>query len=319
MDRSTYITRLHAQFGAPPSAVIALVERLCHTQVEDSQRLVDGDEYEVHRAVAGDAVVYLRIAKPDAPAVKVYREAWAMEHARRAGVPVPDVLTVEPVETDQGRRHAMLVTAAPGRQLRELLPSMSVQERRRAMQDLGRVLGVLHSVQMSGLGVPDAQGKWPGQAADRHHYLTGVVADCDQLGDTGLTAAEISAARDLLSAELHRPASTATPVLCHGDLSPDHVFVDCDLRVTAIIDWGLWSAGAAADGLADIALRNSAADLTAVLAGHPAADPRDIDMSLLTLGIGLLRWFVTSGQSGQFQSVVVPLRRAIAQLTAGPR
>ena len=30
------------------------------------------------------------------------------------------------------------------------------------------------------------------------------------------------------------------PVLCHGDYLPEHVFVDADLNVTGVIDFGLY-------------------------------------------------------------------------------
>ena len=37
--------------------------------------------------------------------------------------------------------------------------------------------------------------------------------------------------------------SAPRPVLCHGDLGMDHIFVDDALTVTGIIDFGMWQGG----------------------------------------------------------------------------
>ena len=37
--------------------------------------------------------------------------------------------------------------------------------------------------------------------------------------------------------------SAPRPVLCHGDLGMDHIFVDDALKVTGLIDFGNWQGG----------------------------------------------------------------------------
>lgn len=131
MDRTEFLDRLHAQFAVPRPAVTELVQRACGQSVAAVERLISGDENEVYRVnLARGGTVFVRIGRPDAPPLKLYREAWAMEYARRAGVPVPDVVTVEPIASHEDARHedarhAMVVTAAPGQQLGDLLASMS--------------------------------------------------------------------------------------------------------------------------------------------------------------------------------------------------
>jgi Ser/Thr protein kinase RdoA (MazF antagonist) len=322
MDRTAFLDQLHAQFAVPRPAAIALVQRRCGQRVTTMERLIHGDENEVYRArLADGATVYLRIGSPDKPALALYQEAWAMEHARRVGVPVPEVLTVEPIASDEGDRHAMLVTAAAGQPLSDLLPSLSTDQRAGAMRDLGRVLARLHMVPMPGRGIPDESGAWPEQAKDERRYVANVIADCDHLRDAGLTDPEIEQVRIVLHRALEAPARPEAPVLCHGDLSAHHVFVDRDLRVCGLIDWGMWSAAAAIDDLAEVAMRNPPTDVDAVLEGHSgesAHDPalrRAIALALTMRAIGYLRWLVTSGQTGHLESGVVPLRRALSALT----
>lgn len=323
MDRTAFLDQLHAQFAAPRPAVIELIQRVCKDRVEAVERLIHGDENEVHRAtLSGGSTVYLRIGKPDSPAIRLYREAWAMEHARQAGVPVPDVLTVERIASHKGERHAMLVAAADGQQLRGRLPAMSPGQRASVMRELGSVLATLHTVPMPGRGIPDDTGSWPDQTQHLRRHLENVLAACDRLGAAGLTDTEIQQARDLVQQASQDADGRQKPVLCHGDLSPDHVFVDEELRVRALIDWGLWSAGTAVDGLADVAMRNTAADFDAVLKGHSldaATDPalrRGISRALMIGAIGTLSWLITSGQTGDLDTYVASLRRALTDLTA---
>jgi aminoglycoside phosphotransferase (APT) family kinase protein len=313
MDRSSFLNELHSNFGVPAPAVVDLVRRVSGSPVVAVERLVAGDEYEVHRVTLVDGrTLFARISLPDAPPSKLYQEARAMELARAAGVPVPAVLAAEPIVTDDHERQAMVVASAPGRQLSGLLPTLSLVERRATMMDLGRVLAMLHSVRMPGMGESDAR---------RRRYLANVLADCDHLGVAGFTADEIAQIRDLVGTFRDIPVQEV-PVLCHGDLAPAHVFVDADLRVCGLIDWGMWRAGAAVDDMADFTHRNDRVDAAAVLVGHygPAAsDPaltRAIARSLMTQVIGHLRWLITSGQTGCLEPGVGALRQALAHLRA---
>lgn len=312
MDRSSFLNELHAKFGVPQFAVVGFVERLTNGTVVAVERLVEGDEYEVHRVNLVDgSTMFVRISQPDTPKSKPYQEARAMELARAAGVPVPEILAVGPIATDDGERQAMAVAATAGRQLSGLLGSLSPARRRAAMIDLGRVLAMLHSVQMPGLGLSDAQ---------RRRYIANVIADCDHLHVAGLAEQEIDRARELLSTFPDIP-TREVPVLCHGDLYPAHVFVDANLRVCGLIDWGLWHAGAAVDDIADVTYRNDHVDAAAVLVGHYGSAGGDLTLtraiarSLMTQVIGELRWLIASGQTGSLEPGVAALRRALAELS----
>lgn len=322
MDRTAFLDQLHAQFAAPRPAVIEVIQRVCGQKIATVERLIHGDENEVYRAhLDGDGTVFLRISRPDTPPLKLYREAWAMEHARRAGVPVPDVLTVEPIASHEGDRHAMLIAAAAGQQLSDLLPSMPTDRRADTMRDFGRVLARLHTVSMPGRGIPDDSGTWPNQAKANRRHITNVIAGCDHLGEAGLTDTELQQARDQLHRALEEPDRQEGPVLCHGDLSPHHVFVDEELRVCGLIDWGMCTAADAIDDLAEIAMRNTKTDFDAVLEGHSpdsARDPelrRAISLALMMRAMAYTRWLITSGQTGHLESGVVPIRRALTDLT----
>jgi aminoglycoside phosphotransferase (APT) family kinase protein len=322
MDRATYINELHARYGVARAVVDGLVERVTGQNVASAQRVISGDENEVHRVDLADGqAVFLRVSFPGTPATKARNEAWAMGRARAAGVPVPEVLAVEPIETDDGERTAMVVRAADGRHLRQLLPSLAPAQRSAAMTDVGRVLGILHSIPMPGLGVPDEQGVWVDPEEDLHRYVAAVVADCQHLPEAGLSPAEVRRVVEVVE-DVPPIAAEGPPVLCHGDVSAEHVFVDAELRVVGLIDWGLWRGGSAASEFGGVAMTTPQADFDAIVTGHRRHRDSDVPTETLVRQIrwhtiaqatGQIRWLLRSGQTGELPRLTTVLRNATAR------
>lgn len=319
MDRPAFLTELHSRFAVPRAVLVELVERSSAGRVVTVQRLISGDENEVYRvSLADGSVVYPRIGIPGTPAGKPRWEAWAMDRARIAGVPVPAVLAVEAVENG---RYAMVVSEAPGRQLAAARPSLSDADYLEVMTDLGRVLARLHSLRMPGAGVPDDDETWPDPATHRRRYLANRMADCEQLGMAGLTRDESAQVIALLSDAPDLPVSDE-PVLCHGDLGDEHVFIDSHLKVCGLIDWGMWSAGSAVGDLAAAAISHDDTGFAAIVAGHNAGSPTDpafwraIRCSLVARLVANIGWYVTSGQTAMLEPTGTTLRRVLNDIAA---
>jgi aminoglycoside phosphotransferase (APT) family kinase protein len=317
MDRAAYLQQLHAKFEVPRPIVVDLVERATGGAVGKVERLTHGDENEVYRVMVGESVVFARIRFPDTPAGMVRNEACAMQQARAAGVPAPEVLAVETLHDGQNERQAMVVTEVPGQQLDRLLPTLSTRERAQAMTDAGRILRSLHSVRTPGAGVPDQEGNWLPADEFRDRYIATRVAECERLPQAGFTVAEI----DQAIALLRDIPECSDPVLCHGDISPVHLFVDSELRVCGLIDWGLWRGGTAIEELASVAFANSQADAAAIFAGHGVTDDdpdfrRPLTLSIVPQAIAQIGWLVHSRQTAMLGPHVAALRRALNELSA---
>jgi aminoglycoside phosphotransferase (APT) family kinase protein len=185
------------------------------------------------------------------------------------------------------------------------------------MEEFGRTLRTLHSFVMPGDGRPDDHGRWGDPVTGLRRYLAAVREDTRHLPTAGLTGAEVARVIELLD----RPVVPLDdpPVLCHGDLSPEHVFVDAALRVVGLIDWGQWSAGPAASDLADVVMRHPPADRDAVLAGHAfPADPGTHDQLywyVITRATGQIRWLVDSHQLDELSGPAAAIRKALTMIT----
>ncbi len=118
MTESRFLAHLHAQFETPRKRVAELVRRVTRSEATTTQRIARGYDNEVYRVdLASGITVFVRIRRSEGG---FDDELWAMAQARDHGVPVPDVIGVDVVAGDQGSRSAMVISQAPGRQLREV-------------------------------------------------------------------------------------------------------------------------------------------------------------------------------------------------------
>jgi len=199
-----------------------------------SRRIVRGYDNEVYRiGLSGGHVVYVRIRRQGEGSFD--QEAWAMSLAREAGVPVPEVLAVDTVSDAEGRHPAMVVADATGHQLEASMGTLSDPQRRRVLVDLGTVLARLHSIAVLGVWRPDESGRWPDPDELRRGFIAERKTERGLLLAAGLSGPEVDRVIDLLDYSPDTPPRSNF-VLCHGDISPEHVFVCDDLQVSGLID-----------------------------------------------------------------------------------
>ena len=109
---------LHATFGVPPDDVAAVVTKATGRPMVSLRRIVRGQENEVYRAVTdSDDEVIIRIKRFGEEGT-LADEAWAMEQARRAGVPVPEVLLVDRLTSEDADLPVMVLAVAEGQAAR---------------------------------------------------------------------------------------------------------------------------------------------------------------------------------------------------------
>lgn len=154
------------------------------------------------------------------------QEAWFLAQARRAGVPVPEVLWVGAVDSASGSRTVMVQTAVTGRELSEELPRMSADQRWTAARACGQVIARLHSVQVGGFYRRHTDGsfEFADYAALQAADLANRLGNLALLAEAGLTPAEVRQAESLLP-EAVAARGDGPAVLCHGELFPAHIYV----------------------------------------------------------------------------------------------
>ena len=229
----------HSSVAAPRDQLVALIERVMNTDVTSLERVTQGYVNEVYRADFATApAVFVRIKRRGGAAFS--SEAWALNECHRAGVPVPKVYAVTTLEAEP--LEVMILASVPGRPLGDVWAELDEPSQAQVMRSVGEALGLLHNLEVGGWGKRVGESweyaDWEGRAAAMVRERR---ADVPVLRSAGLTEAETDA---LLAIVRVMPTLSAPrPVLCHGDLGMDHIFVDDALTVTGIIDFGNWQGG----------------------------------------------------------------------------
>jgi aminoglycoside phosphotransferase (APT) family kinase protein len=204
-------------------------------------------------------------------------EALFYESAAAVGVPAPRVVHNEWAE-DAAEPPFLLMTHAAGVPWYEVAGSLAADEKRRLREELGALVGRLHTVRGPGFGYP-AQSVAPltGGWAPAFEAMTRTILDDAEAFGSWLPrpAGEI---RAVLAGGAGALAEVTEPALVHYDLWPGNVLLDGapgSRTVGALIDgermfWG--------DPLADFAslslMDDPAEDDPAFLAGYGAAGGR---------------------------------------------
>ncbi|WP_157973744.1 phosphotransferase family protein [Desertihabitans aurantiacus] len=317
MPEESFLAGWHAQVSLPVDAIRVLLADATEDRPAQLEQVVNGYDNEVYRAeLSSGSTVFVRVGRQ--PDELFDGETWAMRQAREAGVPVPQVLLETSVETSTGRRPAMVVASAPGVALAQLLPRLSTTDRAMVLANLGRVLARLHSVRTPGVWRPDHAGSWPDPHELRRDFVARRLAERPHLVAAGLSPTEVERIVALLGDSPDVPPLTGF-VLCHGDATPDHLFIDTDLRVSSVIDWGMWHGGSPVGDLGSVASwAHSEPDLDALLAGYGTPLDRSLRerlaRSIVNSLVGQVAHHVTIGDVRGTANVTSSLRRALALL-----
>jgi aminoglycoside phosphotransferase (APT) family kinase protein len=190
----------------------------------------------------------------------VHTEAHAIGHARRAGLPAPDVLGVG-IDARLPGRKWMITRAATGVSLEHV--GLRAPTSIRTLTDLADLFARLHCVTLPGFG-PLADD---GQSGTLTSWSRWQRDDIEQalvtLERAGSVPTSFPDRVRSVSEDFATTLDEGTGALLHADLGDGETFVDPDSgAVTALVDWGGALVG---DPLYDLAR---------FVSGGPADDPR---------------------------------------------
>ncbi|GAB3911732.1 hypothetical protein GCM10011575_48210 [Microlunatus endophyticus] len=263
----------------------------------EANRILEGYSNEVYRvrcADGQDVVVRVLRFDHDVSSTAAAGEAAAIEKARAAGAPGPEILLLDTVRIDDVEFPVMVQRAVAGRPLGEVIDRLSERQRNDVLAEIGSLIARISQVPV------DGRCDWPtAMAAELAH----LYAARDKILAGGFEASEFDRIMDLLEGYVvDFPCEQW--VLCHGDLSLKHIFVTTDdiddaARVSGIIDFGDWTPGAPVHDLAVLRAREPRLDLAPLLAGYGApADHgfrRRLDLHTLIIALGSLAFGVEEG------------------------
>ena len=215
--------------GGP--ALAAVLRRVLGPGLEVA-RTPAGVAAQVYRVQASGRVVYARIAEEDHDDLSV--EAALLEHLRGEGLPVPEIIHVEPFDRALGRSVLVMgeIAGAP------LAYCRDEQAARGVARAAGRELAVLNGVGVQGFGWVERRAPaWPLRATFRDYgeFVVSYLPDPWPGPLAALfSAAELDRLWSLVASERRRAPETAW--LAHGDFDTTPIF-QADGRYTGLIDF----------------------------------------------------------------------------------
>ena len=303
----------HTAFSAPRDLLVAFVEQKMGAQVMGLERVTQGYVNEVYYAdLASSERVIVRIRRRGVTSFA--SEGWALGAARRAGVPVPEVYALETLGAEGGLE-VMLLSLVPGRPLGELWPGLNEEKRRLVMGHVGRVLRGLQ-LETGGWGRRSDDGSWEFSSWQERAEaeVQGREADVLTLREAGLSEGETDGLMTAVRAML--TVNVPTPVLCHGDLGMDHLFVDESLNLTGVIDFGMWRAGPCELDFAVLSMYHPDVSLAWLEAGY-GTGPFDKDFyrrvlsEQIAVGMGFLAHDLRLGNADYLDFALLGLRGSL--------
>jgi aminoglycoside phosphotransferase (APT) family kinase protein len=265
----TFLQQLQTTYKTTKQDLIAIINAVMNDDITEELPIKPGYSNEVHllRTSKGQELI-VRIDQHNVTGFE--QEAWAMAKAKSLSVSVAHVYDIRSFEIAGESKNVMLMQKVDGQPLSEMA-GFGPAEFQYVCKQLGAALSKLHSQTVEGFGWPKANRQW--EFATWQDYIAATLQqrerDMPYLVQAGLTQTETE--QMLAVVKEMKPFE---PVLCHGDLSLEHIFVDDKLNLTAFIDWGLCQAGSRALDVAMLLMYHPEIELSWLLQGY-----RDLEVS----------------------------------------
>lgn len=172
----------------------------------------------------------------------IEKEAWLIQHARKEEVPVPKVLFTD-FTKERWPYDVMIMECVQGDILSEVWDDLSDEERSVALIKAGSILARIHSIELPHIG--HIKGTHVEDEKNFFQSLMGWVPEDITTAKNMKFIGEETLDRIERLLKLQRPwAERRTKaILNHMDYHFDHLFINEDIEIIAVIDWGFGFAG----------------------------------------------------------------------------
>ena len=234
-----HLQRIHSNRAVSQRTLLECLAHVSDAQVTSCQRLVEGETNEVYDIQLADGLaVILRIARSSSGVFD--RERWAIERCRVKGIPVPEILSISEHDTEPSPIQACVQRKVQGLLLTRY--EGLAQDQSRLVRRCGELLREIHSIQTTGFGYIDDNGRGRFDTARQEavDYRSLERGLSDAAREHGLNGSLLSDALAFVVDMIE--SRQVQPCLLHNDFEPKHIVVDGQ-QVGAIIDFGESASG----------------------------------------------------------------------------
>ncbi|CAF1444414.1 unnamed protein product [Rotaria sordida] len=293
-----------------------LILKVTGHDMKEKQRIIEGNDSEVYDVkMVNDEHVILKVHRFGD--VLYNQEVWAINESRKHGVPVPQVLFVGQEMINNELRDTMILEKVIDER------NLSKNDIVRVLEQAGAILKRIHSVKVHGYWRLHHDNQW-----DFDSWIDYVKSsikdrteDKEALFNVDFIEEDfkfIIKCHDLFmnTYECHQP------VLCHGDYTPEHWFVDENLNITGIIDFGDMQGGPVTTDFAIFKMNEPQLDIISLLRGYHGIEnslidkdfSQQLDLHTLIILVGYLIHFVKQKNTQEINQTRDLLKEAIENL-----
>ncbi len=234
-----YLIHKHSQFNTPEFVIDEKIKKATGSIPVSKTKLILGEVNEVYDVLTQDGQkVIVRISRSKHPRFEA--EKKAINLARVAGVPAPQIIMLDKYETPEEVLTFCIEKKLPGETLSKLktLPSENPELFQNLICEAGKILSRIHSATAPVFGGLDKEGteeefkSWP-------EFILALEKKREKITQaatrTGIEMSDIDEAFKILTAskDLYEGVK---PQLLHGDFSTKHLLVEGN-HITGVIDF----------------------------------------------------------------------------------
>lgn len=268
MIQQTSLQQLHTQFQTPRELIFDLVQKATGKSPTDLTKIIKGYDSEVYSIKTESGERYIAKIRHYGE-VSYEEEEWAIDLCSKEGVPVPTILLRDTIDI-KGKEHEVMVQEElSGKPLAEVRSNLSEHEMNTVLENAGAILSKIHSIHVSGFYHWDQNDNWDFKTWKdlTDSLIKSRRSEKSLILKAGITETEFKRAMQAM-VEYQTDFSCEQPVFCHGDYLPEHIFVDDDLNITGILDFGMYEGSHPIHDFAFISFEAPGINLDAIKSGY---------------------------------------------------
>ncbi|MEK7502299.1 MAG: aminoglycoside phosphotransferase family protein [Patescibacteria group bacterium] len=234
----TFLENLHGKLNTPDDILEKVVKSAIGYEVEKKQKVMEGEINEVYVVTptkGNDIIVRISREKHN----RFEAEKWAMDRCRNAGVPVPQILLLSEVETDEEKLHICVESKIEGVSLEKLIKQnvLNQSEIKDIVINAGEILSKIHSIKTKGFGEINSTGVGKFESWSEYMLKQNKNSDVvlEQVKKIGVNPKLIHEAFEILekNQDIYKNVDSR---LVHSDYGIKHMLIHDD-KINGIIDF----------------------------------------------------------------------------------
>jgi len=315
-----FLEERHKKFETSEKIVFDLVKKATNLKPLERKKLVRGYVNECYNVKTEKSKEFIvRINQFGGAEFK--QEAWIINKCKSKGIPVAKVLLVDKIKSEDNEIEVMVQSKISGQQLEKIKRKLSKNEFAKILFQAGEILSEIHEINVKGFYRRHNGGKWdfPTWEKVMDSAIKDRSAEKEYLLREGFNEKDFNFMIEMIK-KLKKDFPCKQPVLCHGDYLPEHIFIDDNLKISGIIDFGLCIGDAPIHDFAFFNLEEPNIDLNLLKKGYKNKKlfgknfEKELALHKLTLQIGHLAHSSISGDIKQTKFHAKELRKTIDKL-----